>query len=38
MDIDILVAFVMGMFFGTFVGIFLIALVMIAGKDKRDDE
>ena len=38
MDIDIMVAFGMGMFFGTFVGIFIIALVMVAGKDRRDDE
>lgn len=38
MDIDILVAFAMGIFFGTFVGIFIIALVTIAGKDRRDNE
>ena len=38
MDLDIMIAFGIGMFLGAFLGVFLAALVMAVGKDRRGDE
>ncbi len=38
MDIDVMVAFGMGLFMGTIAGIFLTALMVAAGNERRDDE
>ena len=38
MDIDVMIAFGIGLFLGTITGIFLAALMVVAGNDRRNDE